>query len=473
MRVEAAEAPELTNEQVDNVDAMLAFEKATSAEEAPVVLDFDHLVTNENMRNILDYDIPISDPPLLKVRKGKSQKPKEDPMPATRKGKEKVPEGPKKSEEHEKAPSTVKKLLADAQRIGAEQAKAKKAAEKKAAKLKAAEMLAGKSKASQERPQLGKEPKGEPVKKKPRIEAARSYLKSIGSAVKGIPIGAEPLPTITSECLVQNAEAEATPHHPLPSEVPVLRDEDVLSVRPTGQDVTLTSMAGEEVAQTALPKSGPALPELLSARVETEVETLQVSQPKVAVEVGDEARSIPTEIDNTAVGVSTGPSVHNAVDEAGPSSGRPFVSLGTDQVGLTAVSTHNFIGFFRPAQEYEYDEASLEKRLAGPIMDAIRALTPADYLGQSTTGCIPSEEMIAALVRLQTMVSFLFLFFFSFFFLTFSLFHSNWWTPLPYLISTGVSTETRFRSLPGFSTGFPNLSLNWLGDNPLSQRWPG
>jgi hypothetical protein len=49
MRVGAAEAPELTNEQADNVDAMLAFAKATSAKEAPVVLDFDHLVTNENM----------------------------------------------------------------------------------------------------------------------------------------------------------------------------------------------------------------------------------------------------------------------------------------------------------------------------------------------------------------------------------------------------------------------------------------
>jgi hypothetical protein len=213
---------------------MLAFTKATSAEEVPVVLDFDHLVTNENMRNILGYDIPISDLPLLKVRRGKSQKLKEDPMPATRKGKEKALEGPKKSKEHEKAPSTVKKLLADAQRIGVEQAKAKKAAEKKSVEKKAAEKSAGKSKASQERPQLGKEPEGEPVKKKPRIEAARLYLKSIGSAVKGIPICAEPLPTITFERLVQNAEEEATPHHPLPSEVPVLRDEDVLSAQPAG-----------------------------------------------------------------------------------------------------------------------------------------------------------------------------------------------------------------------------------------------
>jgi hypothetical protein len=81
---------------------------------------------------------------------------------------------------------------------------------------------------------LGKEPEGEPVKKKPRIEVARSYLKSIGSEVKGISIRAEPSPTITSERLVQNAEEEATPHHPLPSEVPELRDEDVLSTQPVG-----------------------------------------------------------------------------------------------------------------------------------------------------------------------------------------------------------------------------------------------
>jgi hypothetical protein len=143
----------------------------------------------------------------------------------------------------------------------------------------------------------------------------------------------------------------------------------------------------------------------LSARVETEVEALQVSQAEVAAEVGNDAGSIRAEADSTTVGVSIGPSVYNVVDEAGPSSSRPFVSLGTDQVGPTAVSIYDSIGFFRPAQEYEYDEASLEERLVGPIMDAIRALTPADYLGQSTAGCIPFEDMIAALVRLQTMVS--------------------------------------------------------------------
>jgi hypothetical protein len=167
---------------------------------------------------------------------------------------------------------------------------------------------------------LGKEPEGEPVKKKPRIEVARLYLKSIGSAVKVIPIRTEPLSMITSEHSLQNAEEEATPHHPSLGRAPVLRDEDLLSAQPAGQDVTLTSMAGEEVAQTALPESGSALLELLSAHVETEVETLQVSQPEVAAEVGDDAGSIRAEDDSAAVGVSIGPSVYNVVDEAGPSS---------------------------------------------------------------------------------------------------------------------------------------------------------
>jgi hypothetical protein len=210
---------------------------------------------------------------------------------------------------------------------------------------------------------------------------------------------------ITSEHSLQNAKEETAHHHPLPGGVPVLSDEDVLSAQPKGQDVTLTSMAGKEMAQTALPESGSALPEMLSAQVETEVETLQISQPEVAAEVDDDAGSIRAEADSAAVGVSTGPSVYNVVDEAGPSSSRPFVSLRTDQVGPMAASTYDSIGFFRPSREYEYDEASLEERLAGPIMDAIRALTPVDYLGKSTTGCIPAEDMIAALVRLQTMVS--------------------------------------------------------------------
>jgi hypothetical protein len=97
---------------------------------------------------------------------------------------------------------------------------------------------------------LGEELEGEHVKKKPRIEAAQSYLKSIDLAVKGIPIRAEPLSMITSECSLRNAEEEAAPHLPSPGGVPVLRDEDVLSAQPAGQDVTLTSMAGEEMAQT-------------------------------------------------------------------------------------------------------------------------------------------------------------------------------------------------------------------------------
>jgi hypothetical protein len=79
-------SPRLNDDQVDNVDAILAFVKATSAEDAKVVLDFDHLVTNENMQNILSYEIPISDHPFLKDRKGKAQKPKEDSAPITLKG---------------------------------------------------------------------------------------------------------------------------------------------------------------------------------------------------------------------------------------------------------------------------------------------------------------------------------------------------------------------------------------------------
>jgi hypothetical protein len=159
------------------------------------------------------------------------------------------------------------------------------------------------------------------------------------------------------------------------------------------------------VAQTALPESGSALPELLSAQVETEVETLQMSQQAVAAEVGDDAGSIQAKADSVAVGVSTGPSSCNVVEEAEPSSSRPFVSLRTDQVGPMAVSAYDSIGFYWPTREYEYDEALLEERLARPIMDAIRALTPVNYLGQSTARCIPIEDMITTLVRLQTMVS--------------------------------------------------------------------
>jgi hypothetical protein len=98
----------------------------------------------------------------------------------------------------------------------------------------------------------------------------------------------------------------------------------------------------------------------------------------VAAEVGDDAGSIRAEVDSAAVGVSNGPSVYPVVEEAKPSCSRPFAGLRTDQVGPMAVSTYDSIGFFRLAREYEYDEASLEELLAGPIMDAIRALTPAD-----------------------------------------------------------------------------------------------
>jgi hypothetical protein len=164
-------------------------------------------------------------------------------------------------------------------------------------------------------------------------------------------------------------------------------------------------MAGEELAQTALPENGLALPELLIAHVETEVETRQISQPEEAAKVGDDAGSIRAEADNAAVEASNRPSVCPVVEEAEPSCSRPFFELRNDQAGPTKGSTYDSIGFFRPAREYEYDEASLEERLAGTIMGAIRALTPCDYLGQSTTRCIPTEDMIASLVRLQTMVN--------------------------------------------------------------------
>jgi hypothetical protein len=197
---------------------------------------------------------------------------------------------------------------------------------------------------------LGKEPAGEPVKKKPRIEAARSYLKSIGSAVKGILIRSEPLLMITFEYSLRSAEEEVAPHHPSSGGVPVLRNEDVLSTQLAGQDVTLPSMVGEEVAQTALPESGLALPELLTAQVETEVETRQISQPKVAAEVGDDVGSIPAEANSTVIGASNRPSVCPVVEEAEPSCSRTFFELRTNQAGPTTGFTYDTIGFFRPAQ---------------------------------------------------------------------------------------------------------------------------
>jgi hypothetical protein len=403
---------------------------------------------NENMQNILGYKIPISDLPFLKERKGNTQKPKEDSAPTTLKGKEKVSEGPKKSKEPKEVPKTVKKLLADAQWIRAEQeAKAKKVAEKKkTAELKAAEKPAKKSKAFQERPQSGRESERESVRKKPRIEVARSYLKSIGSAVKGIPIRAEPLavtaseclpqstekkavlqhpplgevpvlrdedmpstePVVgmtASECLPQSTEKEAVPQHPSLGEVPILRDEDILSTEPVGQDVTLPSMVGEGVAQTVLSETDSILPELLNAREKAEIEPLRISHPRGDAEVGGDTGSIQVEAESSVAGPSIRPIVCPMAERAEPSSSRPFVELGTEEDGPGKGPTRDSVGFFRPAREYEFDEASLEKRLAGPIMDAVRALTPADYLGQSTVGCILTEDMIASLVRLQTMVS--------------------------------------------------------------------
>ncbi len=73
------------------------------------------------------------------LRKSKSHKPKESSEATSQKGKEKFPEGPKKHKEPKEAPKTMKKLLADAQGIGAKQeAKAKKVAEKKVAEKEAA-----------------------------------------------------------------------------------------------------------------------------------------------------------------------------------------------------------------------------------------------------------------------------------------------------------------------------------------------
>jgi hypothetical protein len=389
---------------------------------------------NENMQNILGYKIPISDLPFLKERKGNTQKPKEDSAPTTLKGKEKVSEGPKKSKEPKEVPKTVKKLLVDAQWIRAE-------------KKKTAEKPAEKSKAFQERPQSGRESERESVRKKPRIEVARSYLKSIGSAVKGIPIRAEPLavtaseclpqstekkavlqhpplgevpvlrdedmpstePVVgmtASECLPQSTEKEAVPQHPSLGEVPILRDEDILSTEPVGQDVTLPSMVGEGVAQTVLSETDSILPELLNAREKAEIEPLRISHPRGDAEVGGDTGSIQVEAESSVAGPSIRPIVCPMAERAEPSSSRPFVELGTEEDRPGKGPTRDSVGFFRPAREYEFDEASLEKRLAGPIMDAVRALTPADYLGQSTIGCILTEDMIASLVRLQTMVSF-------------------------------------------------------------------
>jgi hypothetical protein len=86
---------------------------------------------------------------------------------------------------------------------------------------------------------------------------------------------------IASECLPQSTEEEAGPQHSTLGEVPALHNEDVVSTEPVGQDVTLPSMLGEEVFQTVLSETDSALPELLNARVETEIEPCQISQPRM------------------------------------------------------------------------------------------------------------------------------------------------------------------------------------------------
>jgi hypothetical protein len=445
MRVRAAESPKLNDEQTNNVDSMLAFAKATPIEEASVVLDFDHLVTNKNMRNILGNNIPVSDLPFLKVRKSKSQKLKENPEPATLKGKEKVLEGPKKHKDPKEAPKTVKKLFADAQQIRAKQeAKAKKAAkmkaakvmaaeerevklkavegtakklkaaEEKAARLKAAEKSVENSEAAEERmvkvksatkrPQSPNKPKEESAKKTQRMEAARSYLRLIvsGSAVRGISTLTEPLLMIISEDSLRSTEKEVAPQHPTKGGVPVLRDENVPGTHAAGQDGNLPSIIGSEAVQTATLVINLDLPESSTVQVDVEVETREVTLPEAIVEVSKDAGSlgIRVEVNSAAAGPSNWPSVCPVADEARSSSSRPFVKLRTETTRPTIGSTHDSIGFFRPAREYEYDEASLEESLAGLVMDAVQALILDNYLGQSTASCIPTKDMIASLVRL-------------------------------------------------------------------------
>lgn len=138
------------------------------------------------------------------------------------------------------------------------------------------------------------------------------------------------------------------------------------------------------MAQTTPSETDSALPELLNAQVEAEIEPRQISQPRGDAEVGDDTGSIQVEAESAAAGPSVGPIVCPMAERAEPSSSRPFVELGTKEDGPTKGPTRDSVGFFRSAWEYEFDEASLEERLAGPIMDTVRALTPADYLGQST-----------------------------------------------------------------------------------------
>jgi hypothetical protein len=54
----------------------------------------------------------------------------------------------------------------------------------------------------------------------------------------------------------------------------------------------------------------------------------------------------------------------------------------------------------------EYEQAFEEERLAELIMDTVRGFIPSSYFGESIVRRNLSEEMIEALVQLQTMVSF-------------------------------------------------------------------
>jgi hypothetical protein len=87
MRAELAEALRLTDQQEENVDIMI--DSSMKGINAPK-LNFDCIVTNENIKIIIGYNNPASDVPFVKVRKSKTQKSKDGSEVATPKGKEKV-----------------------------------------------------------------------------------------------------------------------------------------------------------------------------------------------------------------------------------------------------------------------------------------------------------------------------------------------------------------------------------------------
>jgi hypothetical protein len=135
MKAKLAEAPRLSDQQEKNVNTVIDFfKKEVNAKK----LDFDRIMTNENMQKILDYDIPAPDVPFLKERKGKTQRQKDSSEVATQKGKEKVQEGPKKPKEPNEGSKTMKKLLADAMRISGagQKPKSMKATKKRSRSLK-------------------------------------------------------------------------------------------------------------------------------------------------------------------------------------------------------------------------------------------------------------------------------------------------------------------------------------------------